>query len=129
MFRNKTQNLIKKSKKNYIRNEISENQNSPQNLWKTLKNLGMPSKTRGGSANIGLRNDSDEILFDSSFVADKFNNFFCSIANKLVDKLPKREFNDSEILDFYKNVHEIKTYICISDISVGMDSALHIVLL
>ena len=102
MFRNKTQTLIRNSKKDFIKNEIAENRNSPKNLWKTLKNLGMPSQSKGRSANIGLRNDSEEISFDSTFVADKFNNFFCNIASKLVNKLTKREFNENEILDYYK---------------------------
>ena len=67
-----------------------------------LKNLSIPSKSKWGSSNIGLRNDSDEICFVSKFVVEKFN-FFCSIASKLVAKLPKRDFNDTEIFAFTQN--------------------------
>jgi len=50
--------------------------------------------------------DTNEIVFDSVIVASKFNNFFCNIASKLVEKLPKREFEEKQLLDFYqqKNV-------------------------
>ena len=103
MLRNKTQSVIKRAKRDFIKNEISENQNNPKRLWKTLKDLGMPTKVKGGSSNIGLKNDSDEISFDSQFVANKFNNFFCSVAAKLLDKLPKRTFDSEKIFHFYQN--------------------------
>jgi len=103
-LRNKTQITIKKAKKDFIRNEIAENQNAPKKLWRTLKGLGLPSsKGKGGSMNIGLKNDSEEIIFESEYVANKFNDFFCGIAKKLVEKLPKRNFDEEKIKDFYHN--------------------------
>ena len=75
-MRNLTQVNIKKAKRNYIKNEIAENQNAPKALWKTLKNIGMPSKAKGGSSNVGLKDEKDEVCFDSEFVANKFNIFF-----------------------------------------------------
>ena len=40
-LRNKTQYEIQKAKKDYVKNEISENLNNPKQLWRTLKNLGL----------------------------------------------------------------------------------------
>ena len=102
-IRNKCQNVIRKAKKDFVKNEISESQNSPKALWKTLKKLGMPSKGKGASTNIGLKNDSDEISFDSNFVVNKFNDFFCNVASNLVKKLPKRDFNTVKVDKFYKD--------------------------
>lgn len=64
----------------------------------------MPSKQRSTSCNIGLKNDnSEELVFDCKIVAEKFNSFFCNIASKLVEKLPKRQFEEQKIVDLYKD--------------------------
>ena len=39
-LRNKTDSLIKKAKKDFIKNKIKENKGCLKKLWKTLKNLG-----------------------------------------------------------------------------------------
>jgi hypothetical protein len=103
-LRNKTQCEIKKAKKNFVRNEIEENQSCSRKLWKSIKNLGVPSKTKAGSTNIGLKDEnSDEIEFDNDRVASKFNNFFSNIASTLVNKLTKRDFDDNKLSDFYEH--------------------------
>ena len=76
-------------------------QNAPKALWKSLKNLGMRTKVKCSSP-IGLNNNNDKISFESKFVADTFNSFFCNIAKKLVEKLPNRQFNERNIFDFYQ---------------------------
>ena len=101
-LRNLAQYSVKKAKKEFVKSEINENQNSPKKIWKILKNLGMPSKTKSGCSNIGLRKESDEICFDTKFVADRFNNFFCNIASKLLEKLPYRRFDEDKIVEFYQ---------------------------
>jgi hypothetical protein len=101
-LRNLTQFAIKKAKRDYIKNEIAENQNAPKALWKTLKNIGMPSKTKGGSTNIGLKDERDEVCFETEFVANKFNKFFCGVASKLVAKLRKKDFNEKKVSAFYQ---------------------------
>lgn len=64
----------------------------------------MPSKSKSSSKNIGLKDDnSEDTIFDSKFVANKFNKFFCNIASKLVEKLEKRQFEEDKIFKFYKD--------------------------
>ena len=78
-------------------------QTQTKKLWKNLKELGMPTKTKASQNCIGLKmGDDNEIVFDTKAVANKFNNFFCNIAAKLVDKLEKRPFDETKITDFYK---------------------------
>ena len=102
-LRNQTQRQINKTKRDFVKNQIEENQSYPKKLWKNLKDLGLPSKSKSGSATIGLRDDnSDEIIFEDKFVANKFNHFFCNIAAKLVDKLPKTDFDEDKIQAYYK---------------------------
>ena len=100
-LRNKTQRLITKAKKEFVRNTIDENQGCIKKLWKTLKDLGATSKCNSESR-IGLKN-GDEIEFDGDFVSDKFNNFFCNIASELVEKLPSTPFDIESLNRFYAN--------------------------
>ena len=74
-LRNKTQLVIRKNKCEYLKNLISESKDS-KSLWKNLGQLGLPSKQKSGSANVGLKNDNNEINFEPDFVTTKFNDFF-----------------------------------------------------
>ena len=62
----------------------------------------MPSKSKGANVNIGLKDNSEEICFESKFVAYKFNTFFCNIAKKLVEKLPARKFSEDKVTELTK---------------------------
>ena len=49
-----------------------------------------------------LKNEDDDVCFDSDFVANKFNRYFCNIAKKLVDKPPLRTYREDRVQDYYK---------------------------
>ena len=66
------------------------------------KNLGIPSKVNEASSNIGLKNEDDDVCFDSDFVANKYNRYFCNIADRLVDKLPLATYREDRVEDYYK---------------------------
>lgn len=109
MLRNTVQHKICQANRNFIKNEIEENKNCSKGLWKTLKQIGLPSKSKNSATNIGLKcDDSDEIIFDSDSVASKFNTFFCNIPSKLVQKLKNRNFDTQKLSHFYK-VMNVKT--------------------
>ena len=44
--RNIVPNLIRKKKKAYFEEKLKENTANPKKLWKTLKQLGLPEKSR-----------------------------------------------------------------------------------
>lgn len=101
MLRNKVQSEVKKAKRNYVKLEIKENKNCPKKLWKTIKELGISSKSKS-ACKIGLKNEnSDEIIFDDEKVASSFNTFFSNIASKLVSVLPNRLFDDGKLQLYY----------------------------
>ena len=103
LLRNKLQQLIKSAKRTYFNDKIEECKNSSTDLWKAFKNLGI-SKTTKGSSNIGLEIEN-EISFDKKTVANTFNNFFTTIAENLVSKLPDISggFGGSFIDNYYQN--------------------------
>jgi hypothetical protein len=86
-LRNKVQYLLKKAKNSFFVDNLEKNKNNPTGLWKTLKNLGLPTKSVSSSATIGLQ-VGEEISFEKTTVAETFNNFFTNVASNLVSKLP-----------------------------------------
>ena len=75
-------------------NQLEENRGSSKTFWCNLKQLGMPTKPKNSQSSLGFKMaNSDNIVFDRKTVANKFNDFFCNIAAKLVEKLNKRSFN------------------------------------
>ena len=107
--RNKTQKLVLKAKTNYFKSKLDENKNNSKGLWKSLKHLGMPSKTsKSAASSIGLNID-DEICFDKHTVACHFNSFFTNVASNLVSKLPKAagRFAGNFAEKFYRNKYNI----------------------
>ena len=118
--RNTDQNLIKAKKKIFIENKLTQNIAKPKELWKTLKDIGLPTKG-SKSTKICLQKDG-EILFDECSTADIFKTFFSNLANKLLDKLPNpsNRFGISSISDFYKDktLTNKLTFIAISKESI-----------
>ena len=51
--RNQLQQLIKRKKRNFVSQKLTENISKPKELWKSLKKLGLPSKS-GPPSNICL---------------------------------------------------------------------------
>ena len=87
-YRNKVQYNKKAAKSEYLNNKIKEFKQQPKKLWQTLKHLGTLSKCKTKTSTIGL-NINNKISFDQSTVANKFNNFFTTIASTLVNQLPQ----------------------------------------
>ena len=102
-YRNIVNHKINEAKSNYFANAVSENQNQPAKLWKTLKNMGCSTKSHKKSSNIGLVIDNN-ICFDKFKVANHFNNFFTTIAQSLVDKLPagSGRYGPSHVEQYYR---------------------------
>ena len=94
---------FRKAKRHFYNNKIEEHKNSSSNLWKTLKSLGTSSKLKSGSTSISL-DVYGSTTFDKLKVADTFNAFFTTVANKLVSKLPTAVniFNSKFIHQYYK---------------------------
>ena len=103
--RNKVQTLINGKKKSYIQNSLQENKRDSKKLWKTLKNLGLPSKTKS-SSKINL-NINGELNSKPADIAEHFNNFYSTLADKLVEKLPgaPNKFGDNESATYYQDTN------------------------
>ena len=103
-LRNKVQDLVKSAKSNYFSSVIEENKHDSKSLWKTLKNLGLPSKKASNISNCNISLNVDgNVCFEKMSIAETFNRYFTTIACKLVDKLPKSTglYGEIFVTNFY----------------------------
>ena len=87
--RNDVQRTIKRNKKQYLKEELSENIAKPKELWQTLKSLGLRNK-KNSASNIRLKNKNG-FLFDSMSIGEtlKGEKYYCSLAGNVALKLHK----------------------------------------
>ena len=98
-------NIIKRKKKEFFENRLAENIGKPRELWKTIKSLGLETKSKSTS-NICLKENGVNV-FDTKHTANIFKEFFSNLANNLVSKLPKapNKFGKTYISSYYENLN------------------------
>ena len=74
-------NLINFKKKSYFETKLKENIGKPKELWKTLKNLGLPQKSTSG-VNICLKTN-EKTSFDAKENGNIFKKKFSNLARNL----------------------------------------------
>ena len=104
----KVTELIKLKKHEFFENKLNENIGNPKDLWKTIRNLGLPKKASGVS-NICLKQNGKSV-FNPIATAEIFKDFFSNIASNLASKLPAptNKFGNHFISSYYKKLN-IKT--------------------
>ena len=105
-IRNQTQRDIKKAKASYFSNKIEENKNNPKGLWKQFKSLGYSSKSKDNSQVV--LTVKGEKCFDSTEVADYFNEFYTTVASNLVKDLPPSQGRFSTESETFKSYYREK---------------------
>ncbi len=84
---NEVSRFVVNAKKAYFNEKIVEFRNDSSKLWKSLKQLGYSSRLKTKTSNITL-DLGNNVTAENMTVADIFNNYFSSVASKLVEKLP-----------------------------------------
>ena len=106
-LRNKVQYLVHNAKIIFFSSSIEENKHDSKSLWKILKTLGLPSRKGSNTSgpNICLNID-DSVSFDKGLIAETFNNFYTTVASKLVEQLPTciGTYSDKFVKAFYQKL-------------------------
>ena len=76
--------LIKNKKRDFYQEKLRENVGKPQEIWKVLKSLVLPSKITLASQ-VSLK-DGEKISFDEKPNNNSFKNFYGNLALNLVKK-------------------------------------------
>lgn len=113
--RNYVTKLIKLSKKRNYQNLIDDSQNSPGNIWKIFKEFGA-GKGKHKTTNIFTISVGDEKIEDSKSIANEFNNYFISIADRL--KEPIENASHDKLREFCKQRLPLDAFFKIPLISV-----------
>ena len=97
-YRNILSNLTKKSKENYYKEYFQENRNNLIKVWKGIKDIILIKKHNRVQPTF-LKID-DRVTTNNKKIADEFNNFFGTIAQKIDQKTPK---SNKPFPDYLKN--------------------------
>ena len=85
--------------------KLNENIGKPEELWKSLKSLGLPSK-KATPSSICLENNRT-LSFDSKTNAKIFKDFYSNLAGDLLKKLPSptNKFGIEAVKKYYKSMN------------------------
>ena len=100
------QNLIRKKKKAYYEEKLKQNTKNLKNLWKALKQLGLPGKRSSTNVCTEAKN---ELTFDPFTISEMFKQLVSNLANNLVQKLPAEaeKFGNKPVEDYYNDVFNL----------------------
>ena len=103
-WRNKTQQLVREAKKDYISNQIEINKNNSKKLWDSLKLIGYQNKSKTKEQTVLKINN--EICFDPTKVAEHINDFFVNVAHRLTAGLPNTQDLYSAFSPYCKSFYQ-----------------------
>ena len=84
-YRNKLNNLIRKSKRDYFYSKFRNSRNNIKETWKTINSIiGRVTKV---STQSNFKTDDAENITEPKNISNAFNNFFVDIGPKLASKI------------------------------------------
>ena len=86
--RNKANNMNSKLKREYFTNKLNECEGDPKLTWSTVNKL---INKQSKSTQIHSLKVDGTIIKDSESIANKRNDYFCSVGDKLSNKSPYKE--------------------------------------
>ena len=103
LWRNKSNNLVRKGKTTYYKQLIESNIGNSRKLWDLIKNL---AREKSKVSPTTLK-DGNIILSNPQDISDSFHEFFAQIGNSIADSLPdSRNENNDALFDFI-NTHTL----------------------
>ena len=89
----------------FVKGQLKENIAKPSKLWKTLKSIGLPSKSKN-EAKICLK-ENEVMFFEPKETSRIFKNFYENLAQSLVDQLPPapNKYNNETTKVYYDKMN------------------------
>lgn len=111
IYRNKLNELIKKTKTNYYKNQITESNNCPAKMWQCVKDI----QGQNNKVNItSIKNSNGEIISNKSEITKHYNTFFSEVGKNLAKKIKQKKYNlpkfrlANSFVITYTDVQEVK---------------------
>ena len=93
-LRNKVTKAIREAKSNYYANKFETEANNSQKTWKTINNI----LKRGNTKKTNLLSKDEIKITNPSDIANEFNHYFTTIADKLAESLPQTNMHFNHFL-------------------------------
>ena len=96
-YRNRLTDLIKKTKINYFKKQIENNQNSTKNMWNTINSA--CGKVKKELIIKEIKEENGNTISDKREIVERFNSFFSGIGEKLAGQIvqPQNPFVENKI--------------------------------
>ncbi len=105
-YRNLYNTLLRKSKNLFYHNKLQENAKNPKKNWETLNEIiGKKSCNKKISE---INNDNGLTLTNDIEIAERFNDFFSSIGQKISDSISKTDTDPLSYLKHDPNIPQLK---------------------
>ena len=85
-IRNKVNNVVQSSKRNYYQSHLAENERHPRTMWKTIN--GMLGNNGNRNCIIQELKSSSGQITDNLDIANELNNYFAKIGSVLNAEVP-----------------------------------------
>ena len=108
--RYKVQKLISYQKKKFFENRLNDSIGKPRELWKALKPLGLSSETSDcGTTALKVKNTTS---FETKSTLDVFKNYFSTLADNLLKKLPTppERYTFKSVIQYYRHFIQIDAF-------------------
>ena len=111
------------SKKKWLfKRKLSDSIGKSKDLWKALKSLGLPNKT--SSCKVSDLKVNNTVEHDANSVLERFKNYYSTLAEILINMLPKAPYKysintavkyyEDMIQDSHSNLESVSTNLIIT---------------
>ena len=98
--RNKSVSVIRSAKSDFYTNSFEDNKNNPRTIWKSIKTL---TGFKKNTIQINKLKVKGSDIDDKTEMAEHFNSYFYTIAEKIRSQIPNISFDLSNLENFVKS--------------------------
>ena len=84
-LRNKVNSTCKRLKRDYLNDKIKASEGNLKETWAAINKL---VNKRSKTTMISSLSDGDEVISNPQYIANRMNNFFCTVGDQLSTKIP-----------------------------------------
>ena len=87
-----------------MKKNLSESIGKPKDLWKALKSLGLPNKI--SSCEVSALKINNTVEHDANLILEGFKNYYSTLAENLVNMLPKapNKYSINTVIKYYEHM-------------------------
>ena len=102
--RYKVRKMIFDKNRSFFEKKLSESIGKPKDLWKALKSLGLPNKI--SSCEVSALKINNTVEHDANLILEGFKNYYSTLAENLVNMLPKapNKYSINTVIKYYEHM-------------------------